>query len=53
VAVRPDVHYDIIFRELESHFGSESDVVQATTLLDDLFGGLADALWQRPIINRA
>ncbi|MEE4603200.1 MAG: hypothetical protein V2J65_18105 [Desulfobacteraceae bacterium] len=45
VVVRPDVRYDIIFRELESHFGSERDVVQATALLDDVFGGLSDALW--------
>jgi hypothetical protein len=45
VAARPDAHYSIIFRELESHFGSERAVVQAIALLDDLLGGLADALW--------
>lgn len=45
VSARPDAHYAIIFRELESHFGSERDVVQATTLVDDLLGGLAEALW--------
>jgi len=42
--VRPDAHYDIIFRELDSHFGSEMDLVQAATLLDRLFERLSDAL---------
>ena len=44
MTARPDVHFDIIFRELESHFGSEMDVAQATALLDNVFGRLSDAL---------
>ena len=44
VTARPDAHYDIIFRELESFFGSETDVVQATALLNNEFERLSDAL---------
>lgn len=50
--ISPDSHDGIIFRELESFFGSKMDVVQATALLDSVFERLSGALWQRPIINR-
>ncbi len=42
--IRPDTHAGIIFRELESHFGSEMDVAHATAVLDNVFGRLSDAL---------
>jgi hypothetical protein len=45
VAARPDAHYDIIFQELESHFGSERDVVQATALFEKVFERISDVLW--------
>jgi hypothetical protein len=42
--ISPDSHDGIIFRELESFFGSKRDVVQASALLDIVFERLSDAL---------
>jgi hypothetical protein len=42
--LRPDVSHQIIFRELESCFASEGDVLQAEKMLRDLFSRMCAAL---------
>ena len=43
-AARPAVHYQVLFRELESVFATEADMWQGVRLVEDLVDAVADGL---------